>query len=112
MIKEEADSRKQESIVEEIERKQQNRINFDIIKNEYLGDDHRQPTQADLKQHQTTEEFKKFLLSCIWEKRIPKNEIIMMNLVQNIMTLSQAVKDETIPLPQALKILVGLQKVF
>jgi len=47
---------------------------------------------------QNAEEFKKFLLACIWEKRIPKNEIIMMNLVQNIATLNQAVKDETIPL--------------
>lgn len=36
----------------------------------------------------------------------------MMNLVQNIKTLSQAVKDDTIPLKQALKILMGLQKVY
>ena len=58
------------------------------------------------------EEFKKFILACIWEKRIPKNEILMMNLVQNIQTLSQAVKDDHIPLKQALKILIGLQKVY
>jgi hypothetical protein len=37
---------------------------------------------------QNAEEFKRFLLACIWEKRISKNEIIMMNLVQNIKTLS------------------------
>lgn len=58
------------------------------------------------------EEFKRFLLACIWEKRIPKSEILMMNLVQNIRTLNQAVEDDTIPLKQALKILMGLQKVY
>ena len=35
-----------------------------------------------------------------------------MNLVQNIQTLSQAVRDDHIPLKQALKILIGLQKVY
>lgn len=35
-----------------------------------------------------------------------------MNLVQNIRTLNQAVEDDTIPLKQALKILMGLQKVY
>lgn len=33
------------------------------------------------------EEFKKFLLACIFEKRLPKNEVLVMNLVQNIQTL-------------------------
>ena len=61
---------------------------------------------------QNAEEFKRFLLACIWEKRISKNEIIMMNLVQNVKTLSQAVKDDAISLKQALKILIGLQKVY
>lgn len=35
-----------------------------------------------------------------------------MNLVQNVKTLSQAVKDDAISLKQALKILIGLQKVY
>ena len=26
------------------------------------------------------EQFKKFLLACMWEKRIPKNEILIMDL--------------------------------
>ena len=34
-----------------------------------------------VKPKQDASEFKKFLLACLWEKRISKNEIIMMNLV-------------------------------
>lgn len=58
------------------------------------------------------DEFKRFLLACIFEKRIPKQEILVMNLVQNIATLRQAVEDERMPLKQALKLLLGLQKVY
>jgi hypothetical protein len=54
------------------------------------------------------EEFKKFLLACMWDKRIPKQEMLLMNLVQNIKTLSQAVKDDSMPLKTALKVLIGL----
>ena len=35
-----------------------------------------------------------------------------MDLVQNIATFEAAVKEETIPLAQAIKILYGLQKVY
>lgn len=52
------------------------------------------------------------MLACIWEKRIPKNEILLMDLAQNISVLRQAVEDEQITLNKALKILVGLQKVY
>ena len=44
------------------------------------------------------EEFKKFLLACIWDKKFSKNEILIMNLAQNIRTLRQAIEDEHIPL--------------
>jgi len=96
------------SVVEDLLAKQQARKGFNIFKNEEVQDVVPKSTSV----AQNAEEFKKFLLACIWEKRIPKNEIIMMNLVQNIATLNQAVKDETIPLKQALKILLGLQKVY
>lgn len=48
----------------------------------------------------------------MWDKRIPKNEILMMDLAQNIFMLRQAVRDDRVKLQQALKIIVGLQKLY
>jgi len=95
----------------DIEVKQEQRRAFDIIKNE-LEQLPNEPKEFREKLQTNAEEFKKFILACIWEKRIPKHEIVMMNLIQNVAALSQAIKDDTIPLKQATKILMGLQKVY
>ena len=108
-VKEEIPLIKEENVqIEDILIKHEQRKAFNIFKNEGVEITSKMTNMIDTNTPSTAEEFKKFLLACIWEKRIPKHEILMMNLVQNIATLNQAVKDETIPLKQALKILIGL----
>jgi hypothetical protein len=58
------------------------------------------------------EDFKKLMLACMWGKRLSKNEILMMNLIQNISLLNSAVQNEDIPLKKAIVILEGLSKVY
>ena len=52
------------------------------------------PIEVTDKRGYNADEFRKFMLACIWEKRIPKNEILLMDLAQNISVLRQAVDDE------------------
>ena len=61
-----------ESLVEMIHTKQEARDNF--FKQEVMEVAAPEPKKYD------AEQFKKFLLACMWEKRIPKNEILIMDL--------------------------------
>lgn len=58
------------------------------------------------------EDFKKLMLACMWGKRLTKNEILMLNLIQNVQLLSEAVRTEEMPLKTAVMVLEGLQKVY
>jgi len=86
------------SLMEEVHLKQEIRNKFDIyseqaINSELPGISLKAKIDFNNDKNYDTDEFKKFLLACIWEKRIPKNDILMMNLVQNILTLKEAVDD-------------------
>ena len=76
---------------------QQNRRDFDIMKDENITIVPAPAAETDVKVvgHSTSyEEFKKLMLACILGKRLSKNDIIMMNLIQNISALNQAVKED------------------
>ena len=119
MIKEEAQSESNHSsaIVHQIRDKQVSREGLDVA-NQNLNEEI-QLVPPMLAQKDMTgrfsssfDDFKKLMLACMWGKRLTKNEILMMNLIQNIEMLNQAVSSEEIPLKQALMILEGLQKVY
>ena len=99
------------SMMKQLAAKQQNRNAFNIMKEEGLAIVTGPQTSKDvqIESHSTSyEEFKKLMLACILGKRLSKNEIIMMNLIQNISALNRAVKQDQIPLKKALLILEGL----
>ena len=81
-MKNESDSKA--SLVEMIQTKQEVRDKFDIYKmdseqkKEGLVGHKSKPIHVIDKNN--AEEFNKFMLACIWEKRIPKNEILLMDL--------------------------------
>ena len=54
-----------------------------MIKEEYMDSMMQVVNKPDQIPEKSTnaEEFKKFLLACMWDKRIPKTEMLLMNLV-------------------------------
>ena len=54
-----------------------------MIKEEYMDSMMQLVNKPDPIPEKSTnaEEFKKFLLACMWDKRIPKTEMLLMNLV-------------------------------
>jgi hypothetical protein len=86
VVKNESESKA--SLVEMIQTKQEARDKFDIYK---MDSEVKQTGNKSKPIHvvdkNNAEEFNKFMLACIWEKRIPKNEILLMDLAQNISIL-------------------------
>lgn len=97
MIKEE--SQRSDAELMQIDENQAKRQNFNLYFGDQVEDksEAAKPQQASAKV-QDEASFKKFLLACMWDKRIPKNEILMMDLAQNIFMLRQAVKDDRVSL--------------
>ena len=58
------------------------------------------------------DQFRKFILACLWDKRITKHELILMDILSNVYTLKKSIEDEKISLNQALKIVSGLPKIY
>lgn len=120
MIKEEVNSELQSqsingtpSVIQNVGVKQMQRQSENIVKDEI------QIMPSGMVEQDTTgrfktsfEDFKKLMLACLWGKRLNKSEIIMVNLIQNVQLLTQAVESDDMPLKQALQILEGLQKVY
>jgi len=58
------------------------------------------------------DDFKHFLLVCMWDKRITKHQLILMDLVKNVKLLTRAVEAGQVPLKKAIQALTGLQNLY
>lgn len=112
----EASSNASVSVIDHIQVKQEQRQNFDLYQAVNLSKDN--DNEQDKQMHKpnekttiTSEEFKRFMLQCYWQRRVSRSEVLQLNLHNVIKVFKMAQESNNLNLMQSMLILLGIQKI-